>query len=62
MTWPDASIAAAIGVGVGSAVWFTVLARLVAKVPPDHRALRVLPKMALVIFVGIAITGVARAL
>ena len=65
MTWPDASLAVAItmalGVGIGSAAWFTVLGRLVAKVRPDHRALRIVPKVALVLFVGIALVGVIRA-
>lgn len=65
MTWPDASIAVAIamalGVGIGSAAWFTMLGRLVAKVRPDHRALRIVPKVALVVFVGIALVGVIRA-
>lgn len=66
MTWPHASIAiaasVAIGVGVGSAAWFTVLAALVARVPPTHRALRIVPKVALVLFVAIAIGGVIRAI
>ncbi len=65
MTWPDASIpiaiCMAIGVGVGSAAWFSVLGRMVAKVRPDHRALRFVPKLALVVFVGIALVGVIRA-
>jgi threonine/homoserine/homoserine lactone efflux protein len=66
MTWPHASIPIAItlalGVGVGSAAWFLALGRLVAKVRPDHRALRVIPQVALVAFVGIAIVGVIRTL
>jgi len=65
MTWPDASIPVAVsmalGVGVGSAAWFSVLGRMVAKVRPDHRALRFVPKLALVVFVGIALVGVIRA-
>ncbi len=66
MIWPTASlavaIAIAIGVGLGSAAWFCALGYLVAKVRPDHRALRVIPKVALVVFVAIAIAGVIRAL
>jgi L-lysine exporter family protein LysE/ArgO len=63
--WPVATttdaIAFALGVGIGSAVWFTVLGRLVARIRPDHPALRVVPRIALVLFVGIAIVGIARA-
>jgi threonine/homoserine/homoserine lactone efflux protein len=66
MTWPHASIpitiTLALGVGVGSATWFLALGRLVAKVRPDHRALRVIPQVALVAFVAIAIVGVVRTL
>lgn len=65
MTWPAASIAVAIamavGVGVGSGAWFLLLARWIAKVPPDHRALRIVPRLALVVFVAIAVAGVLRA-
>jgi hypothetical protein len=66
MTWPDASVTVAItlavGVGIGSAAWFAFLARLVSKVRPDHRALRIIPKVALAMFVAIALVGVVRAL
>jgi L-lysine exporter family protein LysE/ArgO len=62
---PDATtqdaIAFALGVGIGSAVWFTLLGRLVARIRPDHRALRVVPRIALAVFVAIAIVGIARA-
>lgn len=65
MTWPAASIAVAIamavGVGVGSGAWFLLLARWIAKVPSDHRALRIMPRVALVVFVVIAVAGVLRA-
>ena len=64
--WPDAvtgeAIAFAIGVLVGSAVWFTVLNWLLAKLRPDHVVLRYVPRLALVAFVVIAIVGVARTL
>jgi len=64
MTYPAAShsiaIAIAGGVGLGSAAWFTLLGRLVARVDPDHRALRFVPRVALVVFVAIAIIGVVR--
>lgn len=63
--WPAATtedaIAFALGVGIGSAVWFTVLGRLVATIRPDHPALRVVPRIALGLFVGIAIVGIVRA-
>lgn len=66
MTWPHASIAVAasvaLGVGVGSAVWFTLLGWLVSRVPPEHRALRIVPRVALALFVVIAVVGVARAM
>lgn len=66
MTWPDASTATAatvaLGVGVGSGAWFLLLGSLIAKVPPDHRTLRIVPKVALVLFVAIALGGVVRSL
>ncbi len=64
--WPAASTAAAItlaiGVVVGSAGWFSGLAVLVSRIRPDHRALRVIPRVALAVFVGIAVVGVVRVL
>ena len=66
MTWPAASItvaiAMAVGVGVGSGAWFLLLARWIAKVPPSHRALRIVPRLALVVFVVIGVAGVLRAM
>lgn len=63
--WPAATtqdaIAFALGVGIGSAVWFTLLGRLIARIRPDHPALRVVPRIAIALFVGIAIVGIARA-
>lgn len=62
--WPganlDEAIAIALGVGVGSAAWFTVLARFVSRLPPDHKALRIIPRVALVLLVGVAVFGVVR--
>jgi arginine exporter protein ArgO len=62
--WPHAEVvealAFALGVGVGSAVWFVALGRLIAHMRRDHPALRLVPKLALVLFVAIAIVGVAR--
>jgi arginine exporter protein ArgO len=64
--WPDATIAEACllaaGVGVGSAGWFALLARWVSRVRPDHPALAVVSRVALVVLVGIAALGVARAI
>lgn len=64
--WPDATLSEAItlaaGVGIGSAAWFALLAYAVGRVPRDHRALRVIPKIALVALLAIAAAGVARAL
>lgn len=63
--WPAATtqdaIAFALGVGIGSAVWFTLLGRLVGRIRRDHRALRLVPRIALVVFVAIAIVGIVRA-
>jgi arginine exporter protein ArgO len=62
--WPAATIVEAItiavGVGVGSAAWFTFLARLVARIPREHRALAVIPRVAIVALVAIAIVGLVR--
>jgi threonine/homoserine/homoserine lactone efflux protein len=64
--WPDASYAEAIvfaaGVGVGSAAWFAFLARWVASIRPDHPALAIIPRAALLAFVAIAVVGVVRVL
>lgn len=64
--WPTASTAAAItlaiGVGIGSAGWFSGLAAVVSRMRPAHRALRVIPRVALAVFVGIAVAGVVRVL
>jgi arginine exporter protein ArgO len=63
--WPAASngeaIVFAAGVGIGSAAWFALLGRLVARLPADHPALRHVPRIALVLFVALALAGVVRA-
>jgi threonine/homoserine/homoserine lactone efflux protein len=61
---PDEAAALAAGVGAGSAGWFALLAHLAARVPPGHRALRIIPRAALVALLGIAtyaLTTAARA-
>jgi threonine/homoserine/homoserine lactone efflux protein len=64
--WPHASLVAAVvlgvGVGVGSAAWFAVLAWLITRIPPNHAAVRIISRAALVALVAIAIVGVVRAL
>jgi len=64
--WPDATTAEAaalgVGVGVGSAGWFALLARWISRVRPDHPAIAIISRAALVVLVGIAGLGVARAL
>lgn len=62
--WPDASVAEAstiaVGVGIGSACWFALLARWVSRVRPDHPAIPIISRVALVALLGIAIVGVVR--
>jgi threonine/homoserine/homoserine lactone efflux protein len=57
---PQPAIVVGAGVGIGSAAWFTVLARFVAK-HRDHRVACALPKVALLILIAIAITTAVRA-
>ena len=64
--WPHAApLEAAViaaGVGIGSALWFTLLGRWIRRIRPDHPALAAIPRVALVLLVAIAIAGVVRAL
>lgn len=60
-TLPEAALIAG-GVGVGSAVWFVLLARAIGRVRRDHPALAVIPRVALLLLVAIALAGAARAL
>jgi threonine/homoserine/homoserine lactone efflux protein len=64
--WPDAAPGEAAviagGVGVGSAVWFTLLARWVSRVRRDHPVLAWIPRVALAALIAIAAVGVVRAL
>lgn len=61
--WPGISVggglAVAAGVGVGSAVWFTAFARWIAA-HRDRRAARLVPRVAVVLLVAIAVVSVAR--
>lgn len=63
--WPSISVVntviLAIGVGLGSALWFTLLARWIAMLPRDGRVARLLPTLALVLLVGVALVGLVRA-
>lgn len=64
--WPDAApgeaAVIAAGVGAGSAVWFTLLARWVGRVRRDHPVLAWIPRVALAALIAIAAIGVVRAL
>jgi threonine/homoserine/homoserine lactone efflux protein len=64
--WPDAAPLPATlvagGVGTGSALWFTMLARWIGRIRPDHPALALVPRIASIGLIAIAIAGVVRAL
>ena len=63
--WPAATVTEALvfaaAVGIGSAAWFAALGKLVARVRRDHPALGYVPRIALALFVALALVGVARA-
>ncbi|NVB80730.1 MAG: LysE family transporter [Kofleriaceae bacterium] len=64
--WPTipraAAFVVAAGVGIGSALWFTALARFIARLPREHRVTRVLTNVALVLLAALAVVGLVRAL
>ena len=64
--WPRATIAEAgvlaAGVGIGSATWFALLAHWISRIPREHKALKIVPKVALVALLAIAVVGVVREL
>jgi threonine/homoserine/homoserine lactone efflux protein len=64
--WPTITVTPALvlalGVGLGSAVWFVLLARWIAKLPADGRLTRAIPKLAVVFLIAVAAIGIARAL
>ena len=64
--WPGAVLleAAVIagGVGAGSALWFTLLARWISGVRPGHPALAAVPRVSMILLIAIALVGVVRAL
>jgi threonine/homoserine/homoserine lactone efflux protein len=64
VVWPSISTAnalvLAVGVGIGSVLWFTLLARWIAALPRDGRLVRTLPKLAMAMLVGVALVGLAR--
>jgi threonine/homoserine/homoserine lactone efflux protein len=63
--FPDATtaeaIAAALGVGAGSALWFALLARLAARGRSSPLVTRWLPRAVAIVFVAIAIAAIVRA-
>jgi len=63
--WPTIRLVPAlvvgVSVGIGSAAWFTLLARTISKLPRGGRAARWLPKIALGLLATLAIAGVIRA-
>lgn len=65
-TWPSITTTNALvlasGVGLGSALWFILLARWIAALPRDGRVVRALPKIAMALLVGVALVGLARVL
>ena len=65
-TWPGAALeevaVIAGGVGAGSALWFTLLARWVSRVRRDHPVVTWIPRIALAALIAIAAIGVVRAL
>jgi threonine/homoserine/homoserine lactone efflux protein len=58
---PPVGIAAALGVGLGSAAWFALLAHLAARGRSSPILTRWLPRAVAIVFVAIAIVAVARA-
>ncbi|HMG22492.1 MAG TPA: hypothetical protein VK607_14265, partial [Kofleriaceae bacterium] len=64
--WPDADLVDAAlnagGVGAGSTVWFTLLARWISRVRRDHPLVAAIPWLSLLLLIAIAGVGVARAL
>ena len=63
--WPTIDLAPALvvgaSVGVGSAAWFTLLARTIGRLPRDGKATRWLPKIALALLGLVALAGLVRA-
>jgi threonine/homoserine/homoserine lactone efflux protein len=64
--WPAIDVVPAlvlgVGVGAGSAVWFALLARVIAALPAEHAVARWSPRIALVLLVAIAGVGLVRSL
>jgi arginine exporter protein ArgO len=64
--WPGATLLEASliagGVGVGSALWFTLLARWIRRMRRDHPVLTWIPRVALVLLIAIAVVGIVRVL
>jgi hypothetical protein len=64
-TWPQIELAEAVVlgacVGIGSAAWFALLARFVGA-KRERPWMRHVPRIALVLLIAMAVTGVFRAL
>jgi arginine exporter protein ArgO len=64
--WPGATLLEASliagGVGIGSALWFTLLARWIRRMRRDHPVLTWIPRVALVFLIAIAVVGIVRVL
>jgi threonine/homoserine/homoserine lactone efflux protein len=63
--WPTIGLVPALvvggSVGIGSAAWFTLLARTIGRLPRDGRAARWLPRIALGLLATLAMAAVIRA-
>jgi threonine/homoserine/homoserine lactone efflux protein len=64
--WPHAepveAVMIAAGVGTGSALWFTLLARWICRVRRDHPAITAIPRIGLVLLIASVVAGIVRAL
>jgi threonine/homoserine/homoserine lactone efflux protein len=65
VSWPTIALVPALvlaaGVGAGSALWFALLARVIAALPAEHAVVRWLPRIAMLLLLALAGIGLARA-
>lgn len=63
--WPDITVTNALVlapfVGIGSAIYFTLLATLSSRVHRDHPGIRIVPRVAMIALVVLAAVGIVRA-